>query len=77
MVGSANDNNDNHLVTMFPKETCTCRLRINFHHITAVRVSLKKEGIQCYKTCKYFEKKKNKERAGRKNPIYLPIALGK
>lgn len=42
VVGSIGDN-DNHLVTMYPKETCTCKLQINCHHITAVRVSLKKE----------------------------------
>lgn len=43
VVGGIGDDDNNHLVTMYPKETCTCKLQINCHHITAVRVSLRKE----------------------------------
>jgi len=75
VVGCIGDDGDNHLVTMYPKETCTCKLQINCHHITAVRVSLRKEEKKSNVTKLVKILKRKKGRSGRKNPTHITKVL--
>jgi len=75
VVGCIDDDDNNHLVSMYPKETCTCKLQINCHHITAVRVSLKIEDKKSNVTKLVKILKKKKGRSGRKNPTLITKVL--
>jgi len=75
VVGGIGDDDNNHLVTMYPKETCTCKLQINCHHITAVRVSLRKEERKSNVTKLVKILKRKKGRSGRKNPTHVTKVL--
>jgi len=78
MVGCIGDDGNNHLVIilkMYPKETCTCKLQVNCHHITAVRVSSRKEEIKSNVTKLVKILKRKRGRSGRKNPTYITKVL--